>query len=256
MNLVVNARDAMPNGGQLSIETIHYTTDEEFLSVHSYFKPGDYILISVQDTGVGIEKELISKIFDPFFTTKDKGEGTGLGLSTVFGIVKQSEGYVVVESEVGKGTKFNIYLPKMHHISDEFVRPSDKNNLLRGTETILLAEDEKGLQTILTKQLNLLGYTVLAANNGQQALEIASAYNGTIDLLLTDVVMPGLSGSDLDESLRNYYPDVVTLFMSGYTDDEIVHQGVLDDDKLFIQKPFTPLALTLKLRETLKRKKN
>ena len=155
MNLVVNARDAMPNGGQLSIETIHFTADEEFIKKYNYFNPGDYILLSVQDTGTGIKKELISKIFDPFFTTKEKGKGTGLGLSTVFGIVKQSNGYVTVESEEGKGTKFNIYLPKMHHVIDEMIKPSDKNNLLRGTETILLADDEKGLQTILTKQLKL-----------------------------------------------------------------------------------------------------
>ena len=252
MNLVLNARDALPNGGKISIETKSITAGDPVFKKNKFMTAADYVMIEVRDNGVGIKKELHTKIFDPFFTTKEKGQGTGLGLSTVFGIVKQSKGYILLESEEGKGTSFKIFLPKVDDVIS-FARQSIRlNRNLQGSETILVVEDEKSLRTMICKMLRTNGYKVLEAADGAQALAVYEENQQKIDLLLTDVVMPGMSGKDLADLITGQRPGIAILFMSGYTDDEIVHQGILFPDTHFIQKPFTPESLGKKIRETLK----
>jgi two-component system cell cycle sensor histidine kinase/response regulator CckA len=250
MNLAVNARDAMPTGGKLTIETVNLTLDDDYTLSHLPAKAGPYVMLAVTDTGTGIDPETQARIFEPFFTTKEKGKGTGLGLSTVFGIVQQSGGHVWVHSELGHGTTFKIYLPKVEAKID-FPKGPVVFRTLFGTETILLVEDEEQVRAVATSVLRRHGYRVLAARDPSEALVVARDHAGKLDLLLTDVVMPQMSGPELAKRLALIRPDLKLLYMSGYTDDSIVRHGVLDAGVAYLQKPITPTLLTRKVREVL-----
>lgn len=249
VNLAVNARDAMPDGGSLIIKTenVHLTGKPD---QRSTIEPGHYVMMSVSDTGAGMNAETQSHIFEPFFTTKEVGKGTGLGLSTVYGIVKQSGGWVWVYSEVGKGTIFRIYLPRVDEIA-ETDEIAEVVPVPRGRETVLLVEDEDVVRDLSKEILETYGYSVLVASNGQEGLRIGEEFQGPIDLVITDVIMPLMSGREFAEGLKAFRPNTGVLFMSGFTDDAIFHHGVLDEGVFFIQKPFTPDALALKAREVL-----
>jgi CheY-like chemotaxis protein len=252
MNLVVNSKDAMPNGGKITIQTANARLDhEDVRREYSYIQPGLYVVLSVTDTGEGMDKETQLRIFEPFFTTKEKGKGTGLGLSTVYGIIKQSGGYVLVESEPRQGTTFRIYLPRVEGALETAgpvgVSPSHSG----GSETVLLVEDEESVRQLVRETLESKGYKVLEADNGDAALQIASGYSGKIDMLITDVVMPGMSGRELSARLCASCPQTKVLYLSGYTEDAIVHEGVIDPDTAFLQKPFTLQALSRKVRDVL-----
>jgi len=250
MNLAVNARDAMPKGGKLTIETRNADLDGEYAESHIAVKAGPYVQLSVADTGAGMSTETQSRIFEPFFTTKAAGKGTGLGLSTVYGIVKQSGGNIWVYSEPGRGTTFKIYLPRVDApLTDH--RPPPSNISARGTETILLVEDEASVRAAGERILVAAGYRVITAANGVEALRVAETLDERIDLLLTDVVMPAMSGRDLSERLKLRHPTLRVLFASGYTDEAIVHHGVLEPGTHFLGKPFSGAALTHKVRKVL-----
>ena len=250
MNLVVNARDAMPTGGKLLIETANADLSQPYVELHQPVVPGQYVMLAVTDTGVGMSADLKTRIFEPFFTTKDKGKGTGLGLSTVYGIVKQSGGYVWVYSELGRGTTFKIYLPRVDAPAQPPSAPREATRLT-GTETILIAEDDEILRRLTKGLLEKAGYRVLEAENAALALAAARAHPGPIQLLLADVVMPGGSGRDLARQLAESRPDMEVLYVSGYTDDAIVHHGMLEPGLNFLPKPFTPAALARKVRDVL-----
>jgi CheY-like chemotaxis protein len=252
VNLVVNARDAMPRGGRVTIETANTTLDERAVLKHVSVKPGAYVMLSVSDTGSGMDQETQQRIFEPFFTTKEIGKGTGLGLSTVYGIVKQSGGNIWVYSEPGMGTVFKVYLPR---IDDATAVTAEKPEtiVLRGSETILLIEDEDVVRGLTKKILMQAGYNVLDAKGGEEAIRVCSAYPGPIDLLLTDVVMPEISGKEVADRLVELRTGIRVLFMSGYTDEAIVQHGVLDASVEFLQKPFTWFGLTRKVRDVLNR---
>jgi PAS domain S-box-containing protein len=250
MNLVVNARDAMPTGGKLLIETANGELIEQYADQHQPVIAGPYVMLAVSDTGVGMDLETKARIFEPFFTTKEKGKGTGLGLSTVYGIVKQSGGYVWVYSEPGRGTTFKLYLPRVDAPAEPQAPPRETGTLT-GTETVLLAEDDDMLRPLSKALLEKLGYTVLDAANGEDALAVAREHRGPIQLLLADVVMPAPSGRQLAQRLAESRPETRVLYVSGYTDDAIVHHGMLEPGLAFLQKPFTPAALARKVRETL-----
>ena len=250
MNLVVNARDAMPTGGKLVIETADAELTEQYAEMHQAVIPGRYVMLAVSDTGVGMDAQTKARIFEPFFTTKEKGKGTGLGLSTVYGIVKQSGGYVWVYSEPGHGTTFKLYLPRVDAPAEPQAPPRETATLT-GTETILLAEDDEILRPLTKGLLAKLGYTVLDAESAEQALAVAGARQGPIHLLVADVVMPGASGRELARRLAQSRPETRVLYVSGYTDDAIVHHGMLEPGLKFLQKPFTPAALARKVREVL-----
>ncbi|TMG08195.1 MAG: response regulator [Chloroflexi bacterium] len=250
MNLVVNARDAMPTGGKLVIETADAELTEQYAELHQAVIPGRYVMLAVSDTGVGMDAQTKARIFEPFFTTKEKGKGTGLGLSTVYGIVKQSGGYVWVYSEPGHGTTFKLYLPRVDAPAEPQAPPRETATLT-GTETILLAEDDEILRPLTKGLLARLGYTVLDAESAEQALAVAGARQGPIHLLVADVVMPGASGRELARRLAQSRPETRVLYVSGYTDDAIVHHGMLEPGLKFLQKPFTPAVLARKVREVL-----
>ena len=248
LNLAVNARDAMPQGGHLTIETRNVELDETYAAGHLGVAPGQYVLLAVSDTGIGMDAETLTHIFEPFFTTKGPGSGTGLGLATVHGIVEQSGGHVWVYSEPGQGTSFKLYFPRTDEpttarVDGEAIQPAASG------ETVLVVEDEAPVRRLIVRLLSQEGYDVIEAANGQEALSLLE--RDGVDLLLTDVVMPGVGGSALAESLRGSQPGVRVLFMSGYTDDAVVRHGILDPTMPFIEKPFTPNALLRRVRETL-----
>ncbi len=251
MNLVVNARDAIPQGGTLTLETGNADLDEAFVRRHPAAKLGRYVRLTVTDTGTGMDAETQAQIFEPFFTTKELGRGTGLGLATVYGVVKQSEGYIWVSSEVGKGTTFQIHFPRVERAAEVAVTRPQMTSRALGTETILLVEDAEPLRDLARVLLEEAGYIVLGACSGEQALQVAESTAGAIDLLLTDVVMPAMSGATLAEKLGAVRPQMKILYMSGYPDDKMVKHGVLAEGKVLLQKPFTRESLLGKVRELL-----
>ena len=250
VNLAVNSRDAMPDGGKLTIETANVELDEEYARKHIAVKPGQYVMLSVSDMGIGMTPEVQERVFEPFFTTKEMGKGTGLGLSTVYGIVKQSGGNIWVYSEAGKGTAFKIYLPQVDEPLTELKEAVSKG-IPRGDETILIVEDEETVLKLAVRILKSLGYRTFEAPEGGRALILCEEFKEPIHLILTDVVMPGMSGPNLVERLREIHPEMRVLYMSGYTDNAIIHHGVLEEGTNFIQKPFTLENMARKVREVL-----
>ena len=253
LNLAVNARDAMPQGGRLTIETANVELDASYSHPPAVLSPGRYVMLAVTDNGCGMDAETQAHVFEPFFTTKEKGKGTGLGLATVYGVVKQSGGYVWVYSEPGRGTSFKIYLPRIEETAVPAGRDGKSETQIpeRGSETILLVEDEKGVRELAREYLASSGYTVIEAEDGHTALELAAMHVGPIHLLLTDVVMPGISGRELAERVSQIRPGIKIIYMSGYTDQAVVHHGILRNDAVLLQKPFTLMTLAGKLREML-----
>ena len=251
MNLAVNARDAMPNGGRLVIETTNVDVDATFTKRHPQLQPGAYVMLSVSDTGHGMDEETKSHIFEPFFTTKEPGKGTGLGLATVYGIVRQSQGWIWVYSELGRGSSFKIYLPRCDRLAVEGQVTQVEIQDLRGTERILLVEDDVGVLSLVGNILKGLGYTVLEASSGEEALAICSRDSGKLDVMVSDIVMPGMSGYDLANQLKSLRPSMAVLFISGYTDRAVTGAHLADPSTPYLQKPFTSVALAAKIRETL-----
>ena len=250
MNLAVNARDAMPKGGRLMIETANMELDENYAAQHSEVAPGRYVMLAVTDTGHGMDAATMTRIFEPFFTTKPQGRGTGLGLATVYGIVKQSGGSIGVYSEPNHGTAFKIYLPRVTdrpETADH--RPTAKRFL--GSGTVLVVEDEEGVRALIRTVLKQAGYRILEARDGEEALGLSGQHQGTIDLVITDMVMPKMSGREFGDLIKTQRPEIKLLFMSGYTDNAIIQQGTLDPEMPFLHKPFTPSLLTAKVREML-----
>jgi two-component system, cell cycle sensor histidine kinase and response regulator CckA len=252
MNLAVNARDAMPQGGKVTIQLENTVLDQDYVRRYPYpVQPGPYVLLMVTDTGVGMDAETKARAFEPFFTTKEKGKGTGLGLSTVYGVVKQSGGYIDVESAPGAGTTFKIFLPRVHEEISAERQHADASATARGNETILIAEDETSLRTLTSATLELNGYKVLQAKDGLEALEVSRNHEGPIDLLLTDIVMPGMGGRALAEELGRERKDMRIVYMSGYTGQAVGSQGPVEPGSFYLHKPFTRQALTQKIREAL-----
>jgi CheY-like chemotaxis protein len=251
MNLAVNARDAMPEGGRLVIETSNAELDEEYALHHPPSIAGRYVVLAVTDTGVGMSRETIAHIFEPFFTTKEIGKGTGLGLSTVYGVVKQSDGYIWVYSEPGQGSVFKIYLPQVVE-SAEQIRPEESTTeSVRGTETVLLVEDEQSVRILTRSMLEQNGYTVLEARNGAHAIEIATEHQGPIHLLLTDVLMPEMNGPIVSEKVRGIHPETKTLYTSGYSGSFGTQSGLLPAGASLLQKPFVRKTLMRKVHSLL-----
>jgi len=252
VNLVVNARDAMPHGGKLTIKTANVDLDEDFFHSEG-IKPacGTYAMIAVSDTGIGMDEETQLRIFEPFFTTKERSKGTGLGLATVYGIVKQNAGYIFAHSEPGQGATFKVYLPRVEGEATSFEKEQGPMNGFRGSETILLVEDDDTLRDLAKKILQRHGYSVLDAHNGEKALRVTDKHHGPLHLILTDVVMPGMNGREVVERLQSLRQDIKVLYMSGYLDNGIAPHGILDPGINFIEKPFTPKSLVMKVRRVL-----
>ncbi len=250
MNLAINAMDAMPAGGTLMIETSNIVLDKDYTDVHLALSPGEYVGLVVSDTGQGMTEAVKRRIYEPFFTTKEGGKGTGLGLSTVYGIIKQHGGNIYVYSEPGKGTTFKIYFPRVKEVESEY-KKDEIQALPRGTETVLLVEDEKEVRGLAATLLTELGYTVLEAEDAENALKMTRMYHGAIHLVLTDVIMPGMSGSDLAKEIRKCCPEIKILFMSGYTQNAIVKHGILKDGVNYLQKPFTTREFAQIVRRVL-----
>lgn len=251
MNLAINAKDAMPHGGKLMIETTNVRLDDSYAAGHLNVVPGQYVMLSVSDTGVGMDEVTQSRIFEPFFTTKEEGRGTGLGLSTVYGTVKQNGGFIWVYSEPGQGSTFKIYLPRMDDRTEP-VQPVNLNNtMMNGTETILLVDDNESVRAAFSALLEYHGYKVLRAANGQEALDIASQYAEPIHLLVTDLVMPGIGGRELSQKLLSSGRQMKVIYMSGYTGEAASRQGILDADAAFLQKPASIRQLLQKIHDIL-----
>ncbi|MEI6520364.1 MAG: ATP-binding protein, partial [bacterium] len=251
MNLAVNAQDAMPSGGMLTIKTSVVAIDEDYITEYTQIKPGKYVLLTISDTGQGMSAETRAHLFEPFFTTKEKGKGTGLGLATTYGIVKQHGGQITIYSELGHGTTCNIYLPILDKEIIESIQVIKKTTCTHGTETILVVEDNDIVRKLTNAVLTQHGYTVLLAEDGPEALRILDEFEDKVDMVLTDVVMPGMSGKELCEIITPQYPDMKILYMSGYAEDVIMHQGVLEKGVAFLHKPFTVQMLAAKVREVL-----
>jgi signal transduction histidine kinase/CheY-like chemotaxis protein len=251
INLAVNARDAMPRGGKLIIETSNVELDENYVRSRADVRPGPQVMLAVSDTGQGMDAETASHIFEPFFTTKEKGKGTGLGLAMAYGVVRQSGGHITVYSEVGHGTTFKIYLPRTDEPEIEAAAAAPRAPLRRGSETVLLAEDEKELRAVIREILDEAGYAVIESTSVEAAISIADSHAGPIHLLVTDVVMPRMSGRELALRLEALRPEMKTLYVSGYTNEAIGHHGVLASGEQFLQKPFTRDSLLRKVREVL-----
>jgi CheY-like chemotaxis protein len=251
VNLSVNARDAMPSGGKLIIETSNVDLDQVYAGIHLAVTPGPYVMLAVSDTGSGMDAHTRAHMFEPFFTTKEKGKGTGLGLATVYGIIKQSEGFIWVYSEPGVGTTFKMYLPRVVAAVAPPPPMLTRTSPPQGSGTILLVEDEDGIRSLVSGILRGHGYTVLEASRPNAALEISKTFDGPIHLLLTDVVMPQMNGREVAKQISAARPNTKVLYMSGYTDQAIAHHGVLNPGVPFLQKPFTPHALAQKVREVL-----
>jgi CheY-like chemotaxis protein len=253
LNLVVNARDAMPRGGKLTLETANVYFDEAYAATHPEVRPGAHVMLAVSDTGCGMTEEVRAHVFEPFFTTKEPGKGTGLGLATVFGIVKQSGGHITVYTEVGVGTTFKLYLPLVGERSRKMQPEIAVSELPHGTETILLVEDADPVRALAREVLQRSGYTILEARHGLEALVVAEQFKGKIDLLVTDVVMPQMGGPELAKLLRDARPGTKVLYLSGYTDDAVFRHGLLEGETAFVQKPFAMAVLARKVREVLDR---
>jgi two-component system cell cycle sensor histidine kinase/response regulator CckA len=251
MNLVVNARDAMPQGGKITIETTNVVLDETYCRSHPEVEPGRYIKLALSDNGCGMDEQTRARIFEPFFTTKEPGKGTGLGLAMIHGFIKQSGGHVSVYSEPGVGSTFKIYLPEVEVVQSLEKLHLGIDEMPHGDETILLVEDEAGVRALTRQVLQICGYTVLEAAHGGEALRLAETHLGSIHLLLTDVVMPGMGGRLVAERVVALKPGTKVMYLSGYTDDAVVRHGVLESRDAFLQKPFTPVALARKVREVL-----
>jgi CheY-like chemotaxis protein len=252
INLAINARDAMPQGGQLTINTANVALDQTYAAEQGDVAPGKYVLLSISDTGMGMSAEVRARLFEPFFTTKEQGKGTGLGLATCYGIVKQSGGHIRVDSKPGHGTTFKIYLPQIQEPTAVHPKGDEPHDLPHGRETVLLVEDEPSLRRLACLILRDLGYTVLEAADGREALRIAEERNGQgVDLVFTDVVMPQMGGKELADQIQAAHPETKVLFSSGYTEDTVVHHGVLDDGVAFLHKPYTRDVLARKVREVL-----
>jgi len=253
INLAINARDAMPDGGALTIENANAEIGSKIKQTRPEMEAGYYVTLSVSDSGIGMSAEVKEKIFEPFFTTKEMGKGTGLGLSTVYGIVKQSGGHIWVYSEKNKGTTFRIYLPMVEGKADPIEKIEEIGEIPTGSETILVVEDDKIVRDIAVETLKRQGYAVIAAISGGDAYMICEKMDEPVDLVITDVVMPHMSGTELADRLRKFWPDLKTLYMSGYTQNAIVHNGELDPGIPYLQKPFRPAVLAIKVREVLDR---
>jgi signal transduction histidine kinase/ActR/RegA family two-component response regulator len=253
VNLAINARDAMPNGGKLTIETANVILDLDYIREHAEVIPGEYVMLAVSDNGVGMTEEVKFHIFEPFFTTKEVDRGTGLGLATCFGIVKQSNGHIWVYSEPGQGTTFKVYLPRIDEEKPDFpFRHKEFGDLPRGSETVLLVEDEESVRELAARMLRQQGYKLLEAANGNEALQLVQKQpDERIHLVVTDVIMPQMGGKALTDQLKTMRPDIKVLFISGYTDKAVVHHGLLESGIAFLQKPFSPQMLVRKVREVL-----
>jgi CheY-like chemotaxis protein len=251
LNLAVNARDAMPRGGKLTVETRKVQLDEGYTRWHAGAAPGSYVLLSVSDTGCGITPEVRERLFEPFFTTKGPGKGTGLGLATVHGVVTQSGGRIEVYSEPGQGASFKVYLPQAGDLMPAAGLKAGAGPVVKTGETLLLVEDDASVRHLTGDILRSAGYAVLEAGDGGEALRVSERERGPINLLVTDVVMPTLGGRQLAEQLRALHPETRVLYLSGYTDDAVVRHGVLEAEADFLHKPFSAVALALKVREVL-----
>ena len=251
MNLAVNAGDAMPEGGRLTISTSNVRLDESYAKIHADVEAGEYALLSISDVGSGMDAETLRHIFEPFYTTKERGKGTGLGLATVFGIVRQHGGHINVYSEVGIGTVFRVFLPRVTNGVSKSTLSEEAPAIQRGSERILVVEDERVVRDFIRNVLKNCGYDVITAENGEQALERFAELDGPVDLLLTDVIMPQINGKELSNRLSALQPDMITLFMSGYTDEVIARHGLLEASVNFVQKPFTVQSLTRQVRTVL-----
>jgi CheY-like chemotaxis protein len=252
MNIAINARDAMPDGGTLTVETADVRLDDNATTRHEVnLPPGDYVKLTIRDTGVGMDKATQSMIFEPFFTTKERGKGTGLGLSTVYGIVNQSGGSIRVDSRPEQGTVFEVFLPRVAEAHTPVSTKDQFSERLEGSETVLLVEDDEAVRKLARGILDRYGYRVLEAGNPEEALVVVRGHSGSIDLLLTDVIMPGMSGRELAERVLSSQTDIKILYMSGYTGEAIARHGILEEGVEFIPKPFTPEGIVHKVREVL-----
>jgi two-component system, cell cycle sensor histidine kinase and response regulator CckA len=254
LNLIINARDAMPGGGTLTLETANVELDQAYADEHAGVRPGPHVMLAVSDTGVGMDTETQAHIFEPFFTTKEQGKGSGLGLATVYGVVQQSGGHVSVYSEPGRGSTFKVYLPRAGDVIEPLAVSPVQQPAMRGKETILVAEDDEQVRDLAVAILKACGYLVLELEHANDAERVCQHHSGEIDLLLTDVVMREVSGPELARRVQKVRPDIKVLFMSGYTDSAIVHQGVLEPGIAFLPKPFTPSTLAGRVRQVLDEK--